>query len=251
MNNKLYRPVIVRKEVDDEHFYFVDGKFTPGVTTILDETLPMPFALRQWIGDVGNDRAQAKLEKAGDRGTLLHDTFEQLMNGVEIKLHENFPKKSDQKCVVGFINWFNEVKPVYDTENIEFTVASQLGFAGTLDLLCKIGDEWVVVDFKSSGGIYDSHKLQITAYSQAVFEMMGIQPKRMIVHLTPRAKKGYTIYGEEKMKIAGKEITKDDFMAVFNLYLVLNGGEAPEPDLTEIYPETVKLFEWKEKYGKD
>ena len=237
-----YQPVIVRKEVDDEHYYYVDGKFTPAVTRILSEAMPTPYALRQWIGEVGNDRAEAKLNKAADRGTLIHDTCEKLMNGLEINLKELFPKQSDQKVVVGFVNWFNDVKPEFKVEDIERTVASRLGFAGTLDLFCRIGGEPVIVDFKTSGGVYDSHKLQLTAYQRAFEEMTGTKPTRMILHLTPLTKKGYSVYGEDKMVIRKKPITTDDFMAVFNLYKVLNGGVVPEPDLVNVYPDTIKLF---------
>ena len=69
-----YNPVIVKKEVNDKHYYFVDGKFHPGVTTILHESMPMPFALKQWIGDLGNEKASMKMNKAADRGTAIHDT---------------------------------------------------------------------------------------------------------------------------------------------------------------------------------
>lgn len=238
-----YNPVIVKKEVDDEHFYFVNDKFTPGVTTILHETMPTPYALRHWIGEVGNEKAEAKLEKAGDRGTLIHDTCEKLMNGIEINLKELFPKQSDQKVIVGFVNWFNEYKPEFEISDIERVVASKLGFAGTLDLYCLIDKKPVIVDFKSSGGIYDSHKLQITAYQQAFEEMTGVKTSRMILHLNPRVKSGYSVYGEDKMVIKKKPITTDDFMSVFNLYKVLNGGEIPEPNLVDIYPDTIKLYE--------
>ena len=40
---------IVRKEIDDSHYYFVDGEFYPGVTSILEEAAPVPYALKQWF----------------------------------------------------------------------------------------------------------------------------------------------------------------------------------------------------------
>ena len=240
---KLYTPAIVKKQVDDEHYYYVDGKFTPSVTHILHESIPTPFALRQWLGDVGNEKAEAKLNSAAERGTLIHDTCEKLMCGLEIQIKELFTKKADQKVIVGFTKWFDEFKPTYEQTDIERVVASELGYAGTMDLFCHIDGEPVIVDFKTSGGVYDEHKLQLTAYQQALYEMTGVKAKRMVVHLTPRTKAGYSVYGEDKMEISKKPLTVDDFMCVMNMYKMLNGGVIPEPDLVDVYPATIKLFE--------
>ena len=236
--NKLYKPVIVRKEVDDEHYYFVNGKFTPAVTRILDEAMPMPYALRHWIGEVGNEKAQAKLEKAGERGTLIHNACEQLLKGETLKLSE-FTEASDKKAIVGFVNWANEAKP--DVKNIEFTVASRLGYAGTLDIYCEINKEPWIVDIKTSANVYDSHKLQIAGYQNAFAEMTGIKANMGILHLNPRTIKGWTFHKD--LEISGEPVDIRDFMAVFNMYLMLNGGGVKEPDLTDVYPDEIKLYQ--------
>lgn len=239
---KLYKPVIVKKEVDNEHYYYVNDKFTPGVTTILSETLPMPYNLRKWIGDMGNYRANEKFEQAGARGSAIHNACEMLLAGQELKLIENFPRKSDQKAIVGFINWFNDFKPEFEVTDIERVVASQKGFAGTLDLYCQLNGKPTIVDFKTSSGVHDSHKLQITAYQSAFYEMTGILPDRLVLHLNS-TKNGYSVYDEKKMVIKKKPIIIDDFMTVFAQYKMLNGGEIPEPDMIDSYPEVVKLYE--------
>ena len=245
---KLYRPVIVRKEVQDNHYYYVDGQFFPGVTTILHETLPTPFALKQWLGEVGNEKAEVKLKLAADRGTKIHNACENLLKGDRIKLHEEFPDRRDQKCIVAFIDWVNEVQPEYDPKYIEFVVASQAGFAGTVDFFCKINGEPWIIDFKTSRGVYESHKLQATAYQQAFYEMTGIMANRAILHLNFRTKKGWSFV--TKMEMKGKDISFEDFMKVFALYKVLNGGEIPEPKMTEAYPRLVKLYDEEESNGQ-
>lgn len=234
----MYQPVIVRQEIDSEHFYFVDGVFFPGVTTILTETLPTPDNLRFWIGDVGNDRAQAKLERAAARGTLIHEACERLLQGGEVQLHREFPTRGDQKCVVGFINWVNSSQP--EILGIETVVASQDGFAGTLDIVCRIDGQLWIIDIKTSGGIYINHKLQIAAYRQAWYEMTGEWAAMGILHLTPKAKNGYTFHTD--LDIGGKPVSTDDFRKVFELYKVLNGGKIPEPPEVNIYPERLKLY---------
>ena len=244
-DKKVYTPVIVKKELNNEHYYYVDEKFCPGVTTILGQTLPMPYALRRWIGDMGNERAEKRFEAAGERGTAIHNACEMLLAGAELKLEKDFPKKKDQKAIVGFINWFNDVKPEFNVADIEMVVASQLGFAGTLDLFCKIDGEPTIVDFKTSSAVHISHKLQITAYQQAFEEMTGVKPNRLILHLNT-TKKGYSVYDEKKMVIKKTPITTDSFMTVFEQYKMLNGGEVPEPVLEDVYPEVVTLFEKEE-----
>ena len=166
-----------------------------------------------------------------------------------------FKEKRDKKCMVAFVDWFSEMKPKYrragDTERV---VASTLGFAGTLDLFCYLSineehDTPFIIDFKTSGGIYDNHKLQIAAYKHAFLEMTGIDAQMGILHLNPRTKKGYAFHTD--LKIKGKAVEIEDFMTVFATYKMLNGGKVPEPDLTVVYPEKIKLFETKKRNGKN
>lgn len=245
----MYKPVITRKEVNDEHYYYVDGEFRPSVTKILHESMPMPVGLKMWIGDMGNEKAEQKLKAAGDRGTILHQTCEALLSGHEVDI-TSFDRK-DQKCLVAFVNWFADFQP-YDIE-LEQTVASKLGYAGTLDIKCKIKPEflaknkvapqietdWWIIDIKTSRGIYTEHKLQITAYEQANFEMSGEHTNRGILHLNPLTKKGYAF--DIDMRIENKTITVDDFVCVLNMYKMLNGGVIPEPQTIESYPEKLKI----------
>lgn len=243
----LYRPIIVRKEVDDSHFYFItdekgEGRFFPSVTQILQDTLPMPYALKYWLGEVGGERAEQKLKQAGDRGTLLHDACERLVVGQEINLKKEFPDKRDQKVLVGVVNWFAKYQPKQlGTFTPEMTIASRKGYAGTLDFPCLIGKRPYIIDWKSSAGVYDSHILQITAYRQAFYEMTGIWCHRGIVHLNPKVKDGYSFHNDDSMKIKKKNVTTRDFLTIFKAYQMLNGGRIPEPDLVEVYPDVIKL----------
>lgn len=238
----LYRPVIVRKEIDGSHYYFVDGKFFPGVTTILHETLPTAETLRKWIGDIGNEKAQEKLERAGERGTSIHNACERLLKGDTINLQDEFKSNSDKKCVAAFVNWVHETQPVIkDQADIEKTLASSYGFAGTLDIFCYINDEPWIVDIKTSAGIYEAHKLQQAAYQQAFYEMTGIMPNIGILHLNSKTKKGWSFI--QKLEIGGKQVTFDDFMKVFEVYKMLNGGKIKSPPLKDIYPAMITLYE--------
>lgn len=234
--------MIVKKEMDGSHFYYVDGKFFPGVTTILGEAMPTPYALRYWIGEVGNEKAQVKLERAGERGTAIHNACELLLRGETLDLRK-FPQKEDKRCLAGFVNWVSEFNPKFDDtqKDIEFTVASQVGYAGTVDFKCTLENEPWIVDIKTSAAVYDSHKLQLGAYQQAYFEMTGIKARMGILHLNSKVKKGWTFH--QDLEIAGKPVEFEDFKKVFEVYKMLNGGKIKEPNLTEVYPDFLNLYQ--------
>ena len=246
----LYQPVVVKKEYNNEHWYWVDDIFKPAVTKILGETMPMPDALKNWLGDIGTERAQQKLEWEGERGTLIHEACAKLIKEGKINLIEDFPDKKDKKVLTGFVNWFADYQPQplegYDkTEDKifppEFIVASKKGYAGTIDYVCRIKNKPYIIDFKTSKGIYENHKLQVVAYRQAFYENTGIYCKIALLHLTPLAKLGYSFYDTDRIKIKGKKVTATDFLAVLNLYKRLNGGIIPQPPLEEQYPPILYL----------
>ncbi len=252
---KTYQPIIIRREVDGKHFYYVKlaneptEKFVPGVTTILHDTLPTPEILKQWLGDIGNEKAQEKLESAGKRGTTIHHACENLLQGKEVDLEEkdahDVPIFSplDQRCIaVGFVGWVNAFQPIItDPKHIEMIVYSQEGFGGTMDIVCTIGGEIWIVDIKTSKGVYEAHKLQLVAYQQAYFEMTGVKARLGILHLNPRLKKGYTFM--DKMEIKGRELEFSDFHKVFEVYKMLNGGKVQEPPVREVYPRIINLYQ--------
>ena len=247
-SKKLYKPAIVKKELEDAHFYYVDGEYFPSVTKILGETMPTPYGLRYWIGMVGNERAQAKLEKAGERGTKIHNACEKLLRGEVVHLDREFPDKKDKKCIVSFIDWAYKNQPRIDKKYIEFTVASRKKYAGTLDIFCYIDDEPWIIDIKTSGGIYKKHKLQVIAYQYAFKEMTGIKAKMALLHLNYKTKKGYSF--SDDISIKNKNLKIDDFLKIFEVYKLLNGGKVPKPKMTEKYPAQVKLYDEKRKEKK-
>ena len=240
--NAIYKPIITKQVIDDSHYYFVDGEYVPGVTTILHETLPTAPQLRQWIGDLGSEKAQARMEVAADRGTRIHQACEDLLRARPVNLKRDFPKYDEKKCITSFVDWVNVLHPtVVSPDHIEMVVASKAGFAGTLDLFCIIENEPWIVDFKTTSGIYDSHKLQLIAYQQAYLEMTGVNANVGILHLNHKTKKGWTFM--TKMEIGGRPLEFGDFMKVFEVYKVLNGGVIRPVPLRTAYPEILTLYE--------
>ena len=227
---------IVRKEIDDTHYYWVNGEFFPGVTRILDEAAPMPYALKQYFLRSTPESAEKKLQITGDFGSLIHATIERLLLGEEINLEEEFPATKAKKHLCSFVAWFDDFKPDVDTIQTEHTIASLTHkYAGTLDLACRKNGEFWIIDFKTGSGIYHNHELQIAAYKQAYEEMYGVKVDHTAIMRTgSRHKKGFEF----------KEIKRSfkHFKAVYDSYLNLHDGKIPEPPKINVYPEKLQII---------
>lgn len=224
---------IIKKEIDDRHYYFVNGEFYPGVTTILDEAAPTPYALKKFLMDNTAEGAEEIKNTAGDFGTRMHDAYEKLLNGIELDLLNEYKTTKEKKHLFSFYEWYNTYKP---TEiKTEFVIASiKHKVAGTLDLRCKIGEKNVIIDFKTSSGIYYNHELQLAAYKELYEEMTGEKIDEVYVLRTgTKHKAGYEYKLIERPFI--------EFQNVYNTYLSLHDGKIPEPPLMSVYPDTLKL----------
>lgn len=78
---------LTRLEVDDSHYYFVDGMFYPGVTTILSEAAPVGPGLRMWWQNKDKSEIDEILSKAQSAGSRVHDSIEQLLKGEILETH--------------------------------------------------------------------------------------------------------------------------------------------------------------------
>lgn len=219
---------IIRKEIDGSHYYWVDGEYYPGVTSIIEAGAPTPYALKKWFKETTLEEQDEKSKTSLAFGSLIHDVAQKLLSGVEINLETDYPQLRAKKHIVALANWLNDVKPtIIDTEQ---TVASKkYKYAGTLDALVKIGGKTFIVDFKTSAGIYESYHLQLSAYKQAVEEMgLAKDVGTMIVRTGTKHKRWY--------EAVETEATIEDFQRIYDTYLWLNKGKIPEPPNMDVYP---------------
>lgn len=224
---------IVQKVIDDTHFYWVDGEFMPSVSHILDIAAPKEFGLINFFKTNTPEEIDAISGKAKENGTLVHDACDKLLNGLEIPL-KDYPLKA-KKALLSLVQWYDATLP----KNIstEQMVASKINkYAGTLDMVCNIEGKRVIVDFKTNkGGIYFTNKLQIMAYKQAYEETTGDKiDECWILRLGTTHKVGY-----EYKRI--DDVSIQDFMNVYQVYLRMNGGKVEEPPLIDEYPDVLKL----------
>lgn len=220
----------------DARFYIdTDGKYYPSATTIL-EAYPKPYALLQWMKEVGNKSDEIR-DAAGDRGSTVHKLTEMydLGENVELLGESGQPMYSMQEWSMfeRYVDFSKRFNPVHT--NIEQQVISpELGFAGTLDRIAEIEGKKYLLDIKTSNGIYNSYWLQLAAYRHAWF-MNTTQYVDGVAILWLNAKTRTNGKRGDYQGVGWQMIIKEDtnkewelFQAVQKLWLAENENAAPK-----------------------
>jgi len=183
---------------DAGHRYYLDGVKTTSVTTILSGGIPKAMlpawyarttAEEAWeLRDMtdreafiaaAKDAPNQQRDKAGIRGTAVHDLAEKIIHGTPVEVPEELYPYVDG--YVRFLDRF-QVNPVLT----ERTVAHRgLGYAGRFDAIVELpglhGSDPVMVDLKTSNGVYRETKAQCAAYSLADFYVEDDAPENEIL----------------------------------------------------------------------
>jgi len=165
-----------------------DGGRRPGVTTVLGRTLPADrqafFA--QWEARVGAETAERIRTRATDQGSWLHRRIECHLlgehfappDGIELdeEQHENIEKMWRKMLPI-----LGEVEEVFGIELPCFwegpdpqKLDLSWGYAGSVDCICRIHGQVVVVDWKTSSSTpkpdswITDYNLQAAAYANAL-----------------------------------------------------------------------------------
>ena len=167
----------------DWRFYFKKstGQYAPAVNYIISQGFNKGPRFQNWLLQQRPEEAQRILESAGDRGTRVHAAIRDLIGGNEVKIDQQYPSEltkgrfepltaEEWNCIRGFANWFEEYQPEVMGQEIVVFGNTEL-YAGTIDFLGTIltnkGRIQVLIDWKSSSGIWDEYKLQVAAYWNA------------------------------------------------------------------------------------
>lgn len=159
-------PELAFEEAD--HIYRLNGVEIPSVTTLMK---PLSNAFYKDI-DPGI------LERAAQRGTAVHNACENFaLYGIE----DICPAYAGY--FAGFLRWWEENDPVvYATETRFYHKIMR--YAGTADLICGIGGERVMIDYKTSAQVNNKLcAIQMEGYDRAL-ESHGVKiDRRIILHL--------------------------------------------------------------------
>lgn len=132
----------------------------PSVTHVIQQVYPKGTYLIKYMRDNGMT-GQVEFEKAGDEGTEVHINNDRLLHGEAVQTQGVEPKIL--KCTKAFLDWFADADPkILKSEQI--LANHDLRVAGTIDLLCDIGGELWLVDYKTSASLHDSQRVQVAAY---------------------------------------------------------------------------------------
>lgn len=111
---------------------------------------------------------------------MIHDWIENYIR-FKLKIVDKEPEKpinvNIANGVMAFLDWEkkHKVKYLYVERKI---YSKRYGYAGTVDLIAKLGNKLSIIDFKSGSGPWYEHALQIAAYKQAVQEELKLKIKQ-------------------------------------------------------------------------
>lgn len=122
---------------DESHTYKLDNEILPSVSEVVR------FISREVYGDVN----QYTLDMAADRGTKIHKATEVLDKYGTVECEEEFTN-----YVMAYIQWRkdNNIKEENIVEVEKSYGDAELGYAGTIDRILLVNDEYWLVDIKSS-----------------------------------------------------------------------------------------------------
>jgi hypothetical protein len=180
--------------IPDEHWYKSTKKdvWLPSVTTLLD-AYPKGANFVMWLKNVGLNASQI-LKEAGEVGSNVHSGIDQYVKTGNLNyLSEDkreLWKWEEWELLCKAMDFFTTFKPEIIVHEFSFA-SDELGYGGTIDMICKINGENWMIDYKSGNNIYDSHYLQISAYIKA-WELLNPQypiAKSGLLHLKAQTHK--------------------------------------------------------------
>ena len=176
---------IVQVTIADERFYGratadpvtglpITYEWVPSVTWI-SSFFPKGIGFYKWLANTGWDESQAIKVAAGDRGSKVHQAIADLLDGRVVAIDAPYQNPTtgqkeeltleEYEGIVAFRDWWEATKPELIAR--EFVVWGD-GYAGTVDLLCRIDGVPHLIDVKTGQHTWPEHELQVSAYKHAL-----------------------------------------------------------------------------------
>lgn len=153
-------------------YYAADGEPVTGVTTILSVVAAFDNGLMTWANRLGKDGKDyyAEMEHLAAVGTMCHALVEARLTNKKTQPDPDLDVEDIAAAINGyrgFLTWSRQTAlQVVDVESL--VVHEQLRYGGTADIVARDSSgEHIVIDVKTSGRVYDKHKLQVEAYRRA------------------------------------------------------------------------------------
>lgn len=194
-----------------QRFYYTfngDVRIFPSVTSILRATMPKPEHLVKWYADLGYENAMKVLRQKASYGTLFHILCGKLLIKGTFDLNTVAEEIAAYRAEVGIDfptdYWEYELKrdllsfaqfcaeKEVKVEAVEVPLLSDnLGYAGTIDLVCELTFNRkrvrAIIDLKSGrNGFMEEYELQLEAYRQLWNNCYPEYPATMIFNFSPK-----------------------------------------------------------------
>lgn len=269
---KLAEGELTRIDIDDEHYYFIDGEFCISVTRILDIGAPFPEGLRQWLRNTDAQESLEYMNMTKDRGSKLHDALERLLNGLELAKDE-YPTKYERDAITSFIRTMRFLQPTnIETELVVADKTLKLG--GTMDMVATadqkrleylleptkyleiiddnfhVKDKYIeefnatplnlvrfVWDHKFTGRSTYNHKVQASKYRAMYIKSYPKNPAPTLA-FTWR----YSPQHKNRFQLCKVDLPEKSFNRIYDTAIEYL-GKFPEPPEMIVYPDKFKLFE--------
>lgn len=244
---------------DWTHYFHKEYGYLPSATHVIKIGFPKGEGLLKWLKNMSAEEGEKAMKQAGKRGSKVHSALKDLINGEEIKLsnkYENETLTSEEwNYILTWYIWQNDFSPHLIAHETSVYSGGIGRYAGTIDflggLIIRKGQKisinekvetikkdkkiTVLLDWKTSSGIWDDYKLQVAAYAACT------EKKPMytgIVRLGTKHTCGY------EMKLWDKKMTDYHFKRFLsareNYDMITGENERWEPKVKEI-PISLKV----------
>lgn len=254
----------VDRKGDWTHYYLVKEKrFVKAVNWILALGFNKGPRFAAYLTKTTEEEAKRKLLKAGDEGSRTHAAISDLIRGSRVTMTTKYPSDlvagrqeplNDEEWdnLVAFERWCEKYKP--QVVAIDQTVTGG-DYAGTFDALMVLtvpeddkcfpkevkGQQvLVLIDWKSSSGIWNEYKAQLAAYCYALEVghnydnfLRAFEDKKFtaIVRIGTAHNSGY------EMKVWSMDETADNFLKFKSAKVIADDHEEDwieQPDMEEV-----------------
>ena len=205
-----------KMDLHGQRYILADGTKASSVTTIINQHLGWnKQALINWAKRItlGGQDAEKVLSDAGDIGTLLHLLIEGHQQGfdVDTKDYSANQIQAAMKAFMGYMQWYEKTK-FNALKNEIVLVNEEWRVGGTIDCVGKMGDDFVIVDWKTAKYLYPDHKIQLAAYTH------------MYEQEEPRAKIKYGLvmrFGKEDGKFHQHTVSREKLETGIEIFKAL------------------------------
>ena len=153
---------------------------------------------------------QVKKEEAAGVGELIHRFAEEFAKAKIESRDIPDIEEADERVIKGicaFLDWYNANNITF-LESEKIVYSKEHGFVGITDAVIELDGKKIILDYKSSKGIYSDQYYQLAAYWLAYEEENGKLDGAMILH-----------FDKENGDFNIKEFSREDFEQNYPVFL--------------------------------